>query len=149
MISVYDEACLLTALQKGRLQKAAALALNSEGLLGGLDISVVDRSSIRLLNLTNRGIDEETDVLSFPTVESGQIPEDGFWGDVVICPEYIKTQAELSGKRLILELALLVIHGVLHLMGYDHSACEDEARMFRAQRQILERAGLDYEADDS
>lgn len=149
MIDIYDEKGLLLPSQIRLLQSAAASALNSEGLAGSLDITVVERSSIRFLNLSNRGIDKETDVLSFPTVTTGQLPGDGFWGDVAICPEYVGEQAKLAGSALINELVLLVIHGVLHLIGHDHCAPKEEMRMFEAQRQILERVGVDYETNNS
>jgi probable rRNA maturation factor len=83
----------------------------------------VPAAEIRSLNRRHRGIDRATDVLSFPIDEQG--PTDGprELGDVVICPEHTE------------DLAEAVVHGVLHLCGYDHEA--DEGEMLELQRRVL------------
>ena len=59
-------------------------------------------------------------------------------GDIVLCPQFAATQAEAAGHSLGHELALLTIHGVLHLLGYDHAEPDEEKEMFALQRQLLE-----------
>ncbi len=59
-------------------------------------------------------------------------------GDIVLCPEFAATQAEKAGHSLGVELALLTVHGVLHLLGYDHAEPDEEREMFALQRELLE-----------
>ena len=59
-------------------------------------------------------------------------------GDIVLCPEFAANQAEAAGHSLGHELALLTVHGVLHLLGYDHAEPDEEKEMFDLQRQLLE-----------
>ena len=59
-------------------------------------------------------------------------------GDIVLCPQFAAGQAEAAGHSLGQELALLTVHGVLHLLGYDHAEPDEEKEMFALQRQLLE-----------
>jgi probable rRNA maturation factor len=59
-------------------------------------------------------------------------------GDIVLCPEFASQQANAAGHTLGQELALLTVHGVLHLLGYDHAEPDEEKEMFALQRQLLE-----------
>jgi probable rRNA maturation factor len=84
-----------------------------------------------------------TDVLSFPmdelrpgTVED-QTPA-GLLGDIVVCPSYAEAQAEKAGHPLINEILLLITHGILHLLGYDHAEPDEEREMFGLQKEILD-----------
>src|ERR1700726_2769674 len=86
-----------------------------------------------------------TEVMSFPMdeLEPGgrpDTPEPGpaMLGDIVLCPEFAAEQAAAAGHSLGHELALLTIHGVLHLLGYDHAEADEEKEMFALQRQLLE-----------
>ena len=90
--------------------------------------------SIRDLNKTYRDTDSVTDVLSFES--DGEIdPETGkeYLGDIVVCLEQAKRQAEQSGHSVQNEIALLEIHGLLHLLGYDHMDEEQHTEMWKYQ----------------
>ncbi len=109
-------------------------------------LSFVDESTIQGLNLDYRGIDAPTDVLSFPLMEGTPMPAvvpDGLQllGDVVIAPEIAARQALERGHTLDDELALLMAHGLLHLLGYDHDTPENKDRMWDQQAFLLSRLG--------
>ena len=83
-----------------------------------------------------------TDVMSFPMDEltpgrAGEEPEPGVLGDIVICPWVAAQQAAAAGHSTMQEMLLLTIHGILHLLGYDHVTPEQERQMFGLQRQLL------------
>lgn len=85
-----------------------------------------------------------TDVLSFPIDELrsapvGEIGEVGVLGDVLLCPAFLGPQRERSGRSLDEELAFLVVHGTLHLVGFDHMEPEEEKAMFALQDELLAR----------
>ena len=126
------------------LREAAEFALRSEGALGDISIVLTDDSEVHEYNLEYRGIDRPTDVLSFRAAEGGELisPPDGFLGDIMISLERAQTQAQEYGHSLTRELSFLVIHGVLHLLGYDHTEEEDRAVMERRQREILDEMGI-------
>lgn len=103
-----------------------------------LSLVLVNNRQIRRLNARYRNKDRPTDVLSFP---SGGLPPAGprILGDVVISVEQAKKQAQERGGTLADELETLLIHGILHLLGYDHERSEREARtMRRLERRIRE-----------
>lgn len=103
------------------------------------EISVVleDDSTIRELNQQYRGINRETDVLSFSSNEV--VPETGnnYIGDVILSLAYIKKQAKELKIDYESELANLIIHGIMHLLGYDHQEKKSEQEMFSMQGEIL------------
>jgi probable rRNA maturation factor len=115
---------------------AAAVAdtLRAEGVTAGeVGVVLVEPGEMAALNAAHRGKDEPTDVLSFPLDGLGALP-DGLprqLGDVVVCPE----RAEADGTPI----ALLLVHGVLHLVGYDHEA--DNGDMLRRQNAIFQEVG--------
>ena len=84
-----------------------------------------------------------TDVLSFPMDElrpgtsEDQAPA-GLLGDIVVCPSFAEAQAIKAGHPLINEILLLITHGILHLLGYDHAEPDEEREMFGLQKEILE-----------
>ncbi|MFM2023684.1 MAG: rRNA maturation RNase YbeY [Actinomycetota bacterium] len=84
-----------------------------------------------------------TDVLSFPMdelrpgAEDGPMPE-GVLGDVVICPQVATLQAQAAGHSTMNEINLLLTHGMLHLLGFDHAEPDEEREMFRLQKSLLE-----------
>ena len=104
-----------------------------------ISISFVGPDEIKELNNNHRGIDEVTDVLSFPFTDPAQWDTDLplALGDIVICTDIAQEQAQLYGHSLKRELGFLFIHGILHLAGYDHIKFEDEEGMREAQREIL------------
>jgi probable rRNA maturation factor len=106
------------------VSKAARAALAAAGLEDGhLAVTLVSPAEVRGLNREHRGLDRPTDVLSFPIDERGQAAGPRELGDVVICPEHTT------------DLLEAVVHGVLHLCGYDHEA--DRGEMLELQRRVL------------
>jgi probable rRNA maturation factor len=131
------------------LKKAAEAVLIQQGITAG-EISVVITSDQRLktLNKQFRGIDETTDVLSFPSeaMADNDLP---YYGDVIISLPHARAQAEAAHHPLKDELQLLVVHGVLHLLGHDHEKRSSKAKMWAAQRSILHDLGIDIDVDES
>lgn len=115
-----------------------------EGCRGNYEVSVTfcDDAYIKELNRKYRKIDKSTDVLSFPLCE-GQIT-DGALGDIVISLEHAKRQAEEYGHGLDREVAFLVAHSTLHLLGYDHELSDEDDRIMRKrQNAVMKRMGLE------
>ena len=113
-----------------------------------ININITNNKEIRELNKQYRGIDKETDVLSFPmyTVEelkSQNFPGEMILGDIVISIEKAEAQAKDYGHGKDRELAFLTVHSVLHLLGYDHETLDDEAVMIRKQEEILSKLGME------
>jgi len=112
-----------------------------------MNISIVDDRQMRLLNRRHRGKDKVTDVLSFRYSESGKFPapdEDRVepLGDVAVCLPQVRRQAKTVGRPVAAEFSLMVVHGVLHLLGFDHETMAQETNMFRLQQDILIKAGI-------
>jgi probable rRNA maturation factor len=101
---------------------------------GDLSIAIVSDRRMRALNRQFRGKDAVTDVLSFPSDERG------FLGDIVIAGGVSKRQARGAGHTAQTELRVLALHGLLHLLGYDHE--EDDGKMARAEMRLRKKAGL-------
>ncbi|MFZ3089751.1 MAG: rRNA maturation RNase YbeY [Nitrospirota bacterium] len=125
-----------------RLEGLARKALQALGLTNAeLSILIVNDSRMRGLNLMYRGKDRTTDVLAFSMKEgkySGINPD--ILGDIVISANTAKKQAEENGHGLYDEIALLLIHGILHLTGYDHErGKKEELRMRKKERELLNR----------
>ena len=135
-----------------RLIRASVVeALAYEGFENDCQVSVTltDNEGIRALNREYRGIDRETDVLSFPLMdfEGGEEPPadepEVMLGDIVLSLEKTKEQAEEFGHSFEREAAFLCVHSMLHLLGYDHVNSEaEDLEMRRRQREILARMGL-------
>jgi probable rRNA maturation factor len=110
-----------------------------------LSMVLLDRNTMADLHMRWMDLPGPTDVMSFPMdeLEPGgrpDAPEPGpsMLGDIVLCPEFAAEQALAAGHSLGHELALLTIHGVLHLLGYDHAEPAEEKEMFALQRELLE-----------
>src|SRR5688500_16696183 len=120
------------------LSSLARHALTEEDVDEGAELSLlfVEPDHIRKLNGRFAGNDYPTDVLAFPMMEDD---EEGslLLGDVVICPEIARKNAAELGHELQQELANLVVHGTLHLLGYDHQREDDKANMDARLREIL------------
>jgi probable rRNA maturation factor len=101
---------------------------------GDLSIAIVSDRRMRALNRQFRGKDKVTDVLSFPAESRG------FMGDIVIAAGVSKRQAREAGHSAQTELRVLALHGLLHLLGYDHDG--DDGRMARAEARLRKKAGL-------
>ncbi len=125
------------------LRRITAEALRREGVEGKVALSVVitDDEAVRELNRQFRDVDAPTDVLAFGSGEEGDFVtapgEPAYLGDVVIsCPRAV-SQAEEYGHSINRELALLAVHGVLHLLGYDHVDEAERMEMWTRQNEIL------------
>ncbi|HME48262.1 rRNA maturation RNase YbeY [Mycobacterium sp.] len=110
-----------------------------------LSMVLLDKAAMADLHMRWMDLPGPTDVMSFPMdeLEPGgrpDAPEPGpsVLGDIVLCPEFAAGQAAAAGHSLGHELALLTIHGVLHLLGYDHAEPAEEKEMFALQRRLLE-----------
>lgn len=103
---------------------------------------MVSDAAIRALNRDYRGVDAPTDVLAFPMREGrfGRLSPE-LLGDVVISAETAARQAGAGELRA--ELALLLVHGILHLVGYDHPTATARRRMWRKQRALLLAVGVE------
>ncbi|CAB4579590.1 unannotated protein [freshwater metagenome] len=109
-----------------------------------LAIVLVDETAMEQLHLQWMGEPGPTDVLSFPMDElrpgrDGETSAEGILGDIVLCPTVAASQAEAAGHSVMAELSMLTIHGLLHLLGYDHAEPEDEKEMFGLQADILQK----------
>ena len=142
------------------VNKMVVSALDFENCPYEAEVSVtfVDDEGIRKINSEYRGIDKSTDVLSFPFNEfeiPGNFydieesvdafnPETGelLLGDIILSTDHITEQAIEYGHSETRELAFLVVHSMLHLMGYDHMVDEDRVIMEERQRKILELEGI-------
>ena len=116
-------------------------------------LSILSEEDMRRFNMKYRGFDSATDVLSFPLwEENGKFTPPSDWGslvlgDVIICPEAIAENAADANKTFIKELTLVVFHGVLHLVGFDHGDEEGEAIMWALQVGMVEKF-FEVNADD-
>ena len=117
------------------MKRAIEHTLRSEGAHGReVSLLLTDDEEIHELNRQWRGKDKPTDVLAFALDEAGE--SFGPLGDVIVSVERAGAQAKSRRVPLDQELELLVVHGTLHLLGYDHEAPEDARRMRRRTRQI-------------
>lgn len=126
---------------KALIRKVVNRALKEEKFLRPAEVSItlVDNEEIKEINLESRGIDNPTDVLSFPMFdEDFGDDEKAVLGDIVISLEKAESQAKEFGHTFEREVAFLCVHSVLHLLGYDHETSkEDEEEMFSRQEEIL------------
>lgn len=115
---------------------------------GGLGIALVSDARIRALNRTYRGQDYATDVLSFSPGDPSRDPHpasripDPVLGDLVIAAGVARRQAREAGHSYQTELRVLALHGLLHLLGYDHDDPADDGRMQRAETRLRRKGGL-------
>ena len=146
MIELVSEAVALTEAERAGITAAAEAALAYERKKGDLCVMVDTPERIRTLNRDFRHVDRVTDVLTFPAWE-GEDPlcGDGYLGDIMICYDRAKEQAEEYGHSLSRELAFLTVHGVLHLLGYDHMTGPEERVMRERQTAILNGMGVTRE----
>ena len=119
------------------------------------EIIITDEEEIRRLNRENRGIDAVTDVLSFPSLDGifgkkiekknfpFEVDEQGnlFIGSIAICKKRAEEQAEEYGHSILREMSYLAVHGVCHLLGYDHIEDKDRKVMREKEERVLEKMG--------
>jgi probable rRNA maturation factor len=136
------------------LERLLAETAEAEGVKHGVvSLTFTDDEGIRELNRRFRGVDRPTDVLSFPMREAGEdefgaeaavdgLEEEEPLGDIVISLPRALEQAEEYGHSAEREIGFLFVHGLLHLLGYDHDTEEREREMFARQEAVLAKAGL-------
>jgi len=148
-IGIYAEDKFRALVDEGWVRRIVRQVLKVEGVPSPYEVSLVftDSDTVQRLNRDYRGVDEPTDVLAFymlpqkGTASSFALPPDGVTrlGEVIISYPQALAQAKDQGHSLERELALLVIHGILHLLGYDHEKPEEESKMRERERELLER----------
>jgi probable rRNA maturation factor len=126
-----------------RWAELAGAVLRAEGRAGELTLTFVDRDEIAALNAQHRDERGPTDVLSFPldSVDdsAGALPGPVLLGDVVVCPAVASEAARARGGTLDDELALLVVHGILHVLGHDHAEPDETREMRERELALLEQ----------
>ena len=128
-------------------RKAALAALGAAALRGAVEVSIELTSDARLrhLNAQFRGLDKPTNVLSFPAGLGGSDLPKGMavpLGDIAIAKGVLVREAKAEGKSVKAHLTHLVVHGVLHLLGYDHESERDAMTMERLEKKILAGLGI-------
>ena len=150
MIEVYYEE-IEKIDEESLIRNVVETVLKEEGVKKEVEvyITLTHNDNIRKINAEHRNIDKPTDVLSFPMFEREEIPmlkkesssEEGqvetMLGDIIVSVEKVREQADEYGHSFKRELAYLVTHGMLHLLGYDHINKTDEDEMFGLQKKIL------------
>lgn len=145
------------------LRRAAEAALAQAGVAPAAELTIVvtgDRR-IRALNRQYLGEDRPTDVLAFPSADLQAPPHAArgtrfvaapeaatYLGDILLSYPRAREQAQAAGHPVEAELQLLVVHGVLHLLGYDHAEAEEKERMWALQDQALRTLGLSIAVRD-
>lgn len=113
--------------------------LNHEEVSEQSEVSIVIDNDARLQELNSQflGIDAPTDVLSFPSDEMDPDAGTPYLGDIIISKPRAQAQADDAGHALEAEIQLLIVHGMLHLLGYDHADAEEKQEMWARQKEIL------------
>lgn len=148
MINVLISDPFVGQVEPETLEHAAQMVLQTQALEVESDLSVVieDDEFLKSLNSEFRKIDAPTDVLSFHSGEGeGEVdPETNrpYLGDVIISFPRASEQAAAAGHAVSDEITLLAVHGVLHLLGYDHAEDEEKDIMWSAQRDVLDKLGV-------
>lgn len=125
----------VSALLVGRVARGALAGLRRQDLRH-ISVALVTPKTMRRLNRTHRDIDLPTDVLSFSLGHSGSHAADG---EVILCYPYLKAQAKRMKIPIREEVSRMLIHGILHLAGYDHEKRQDAAVMFPLQERLLKK----------
>ena len=129
------------AIPEDFLRRAATLAMEQEGVSGEMTVLIVDEDRMRQLNKEFRGIDEPTDVLSFPEAESQQSgfsqqtsPNTVYLGEIAVCPALLRIP---EGKDEQWEFAHVIVHGTFHLMGHHHEHSEEAHKELHALEERI------------
>lgn len=155
IIELYNEQTAIKdcMFDEDKITEIVTACLKSEKLDFDCQVGVTftDNEGIRELNLRHREIDRETDVLSFPMLddissisEVDKNPENGFvyLGDIVISLEKAEAQAEEYGHGFEREVAFLIVHSMMHLVGYDHMEDNQRAVMRQHEEKVLTELGI-------
>jgi probable rRNA maturation factor len=140
MIDITIQESFLELIRPELLQNTASQALKLARHEDSVELSVVIDGDelLRSLNLQFLGNDAPTDVLSFPADEVDPDTGENYIGDIIISFPRALAQAGQAGHPVEAEIQLLVIHGVLHLLGYDHATEEEKKEMWKLQRELLQ-----------
>jgi probable rRNA maturation factor len=131
----------------GELRRVARHVLDAESVATEIEVEVVlaDAATVRELNRLYRGKDEATDVLSFAAMEGMQFqtgPEEApSLGEIVVCLPVAEAQAAAANRGVAGEVAHLLVHGLLHVLGYDHEEAADSAAMQAREDELLAALG--------
>jgi len=148
-IGIYAEDEFRALVDEGSVKKIVRQVIKAEGVPSPYEVSLVftDSETVQRLNRDYRGVDEPTDVLAFYMLpqkgadSSFALPPDGVTrlGEVIISYPEALAQAKEQGHLLERELALLVTHGILHLLGYDHQEPQEEKKMREREKELLRK----------
>jgi len=132
------------AVDEASIQRLVAFVLDELHVHPDAEVAVVfvDEGAMEQLHVQWMDEPGPTDVLSFPMDELRPGTEEeptppGLLGDIVVCPQVAMAQAEQAGHSALEEIQLLTVHGLLHLLGFDHAEPEEEREMFGLQRDLL------------
>ena len=128
-----------------QIKKLVEFALKYQNIENAIfNIIIVDEEKIQMLNREYRGKDSVTDVISFALEDDDVFIETDYrvLGDIYICLKRAHDQAKEYGHSFLRELSFLTIHGLLHLLGYDHMEKDEEEVMFELQERILSEYGI-------
>jgi probable rRNA maturation factor len=143
-ITIEIDQSFLEKVSPEELVQVATAVFKHQGIepTAGLSIQISDDQRLQQLNLEYLGIDASTDVLTFPV--PFEDPETGsyYYGDIVVSYPKAAAQAQTGGHSITDELKLLVVHGVLHLLGYDHAAEDEKLEMWAIQDQLLDALNI-------
>lgn len=138
-------------LTRSEIKQRVILALKGHKKKAELAVHFVTSEEIRALNHRYRQQDKATNVLAFPCeLPKGVVLEYPLLGDVIICPEVLIEESHAQNKSLKSHLSLMLIHGVLHLLGYDHIKESDFVIMQALEIQLLAQLGYEnpYDRED-
>lgn len=146
MVEIYYDDGIQKIKEDEILETVVKTVLTMEGIKKNVNvyITLTDNANIQVINAEHRNIDKPTDVLSFPMFEREEIDglkeedeQEDILGDIIVSLEKVKEQADEYGHSLKRELAYLVTHGMLHLLGYDHMIEEEKVVMRKREEEIL------------
>ena len=133
-----------TQIDASLIKQTVNTTLIHQGVRPDSEISIIITGDEKLhaLNLQFLDVDAPTDVLSFPADFTNPDTDIPYLGDILISFPRAEIQASAAGHAVMAELQLLVVHGILHLLGYDHAEKAEKVKMWNAQRGILQQLGL-------
>ena len=153
---IYCEDEEIFSAERARALEKALLGVAVSDVPLAVEICFVDDKEIRRLNAETRGVDKVTDVLSYPALDNIKgkalqkedfpldVDENGnlFIGSIAVCMQKAEAQAEEYGQSLERELHYLLVHGVMHCLGYDHMTDEEKAEMREKEELVLGKLGI-------
>lgn len=135
--------CELWRGSEAQLTRALTAAAAAEGVEGVVSVLLGDDATIAAMNLEFRGKNGPTNVLSFPPAQHDPQGPGAFLGDIALAAETVVEEAQIQGKPFSAHASHLIVHGFLHLLGYDHETDAEAERMESRERAILASIGID------